>query len=84
MFLAIANRQFRIKTPTAFMTIQHDRTHLTIAPIGAVVSVEDAEGEGLINVVWNGKKFMMFADDLQSRAERFVRRPSTEVAERAA
>ena len=84
MFSAIANRQFRIKTPTAFMTIEHDRTHLTIAPIGAVISVEDAEGENLINVVWNGKNFMMFADDLHLRAERLVRRPSPEVAERAA
>jgi hypothetical protein len=84
MFSAIANRQFRIKTPTAFMTIEHDRTHLTIAPIGAVISVDDAEGENLINVVWNGKKFMMFADDLHSRAERLVRRPLPEVSERAA
>jgi hypothetical protein len=84
MFSAIAHRQFRIKTPAAFMTIEHDRTHLTIAPTGAVISVDDAAGENLINVLWNGKKFMMFADDLQSRAEPLIRRPSPEVAERAA
>jgi hypothetical protein len=38
---------------------------------GAVVDVcNDAiDGDGLVDVIWNGRKAMMFTQDLRSRAE---------------
>ena len=40
-------------------------------PAGSVVTVErtGAEGAGMLDVIWNNRRIMMFAQDLRTRGE---------------
>jgi hypothetical protein len=64
-------RRYRITTPTMAILTTKDgpRTSLTV-PSGAVITVsEDSiDGDRLIDVVWDGKAYLMFTQDLRERA----------------
>jgi hypothetical protein len=64
--------RYRIKQPTIAL-FQEDGRHIAhTVPAGAFISVDsDAfDGKKLVDVTWNDKKVMMFAQDVRSRAER--------------
>jgi hypothetical protein len=66
------SRQYRITSPTiAIFSYGGERTTVTL-PAEAIVrvSVEPQAGDQLIDVLWNGNKYLMFAQDLRDRAER--------------
>jgi hypothetical protein len=59
------SRQYRITSPTiAIFSYGGERTTIVR------VSVEPQAGDQLIDVLWNGNKYLMFAQDLRDRAER--------------
>jgi hypothetical protein len=66
------SRKYRIKSPTmAILSSGGERTWVTV-PAGEILSISEAhrEGDRLIDVVWNGASYIMFAQDLRERGER--------------
>jgi hypothetical protein len=62
---------FRITNPTIAL-FQEDGRHVAhTVPQGAIIRVDSAafDGDKLVDVVWDGKRVMMFTQDLRSRAE---------------
>jgi hypothetical protein len=55
-----------------FSTFHEDGRHVArTVPTGAIISVDSMafDGNKLLDVTWDGKQVMMFAQDLRSRAE---------------
>ena len=63
--------RFRIMNPTIALFHEDGRHVAHTVPEGAVVRVDSAafDGDKLVDVTWDGKKVMMFTQDLRSRAE---------------
>jgi len=63
--------RFRIKNPTIALFHEDGRHVAHTVPEGAVIRVDSAafDGDKLVDVTWDGKKVMMFTQDLRSRAE---------------
>ena len=65
-------RYYRI-TDATLALFQEDGRHVAhTVPIGAVVTVDGNnafDGSKLIEVVWDGKKVMMFTQDLRTRSK---------------
>jgi hypothetical protein len=65
--------RYHVKSPTvAIFDEENGLVAIRMVPAGAIITVEGpgAENDRLIDVVWDGKRAMMFTRDLQSRAER--------------
>jgi hypothetical protein len=60
---------YRIKTPTVALFEENGGQVARTVPAGAVISIDSAafDGEKLVNVTWDGKSAMMFAQDLRAR-----------------
>jgi hypothetical protein len=65
------NGHYRIKNPTVALFEEEGRHVAHMVPAGAIINTNGAafDGEKLVNVEWEGKTVMMFAQDLRSRAE---------------
>lgn len=66
------NRSYRITSPTmAFASSNGDRAPVLV-PVNAVVAISEdpREGDRLVDVVWDGKAYVMFTQDLRQRGER--------------
>ena len=63
---------YRITNPTLALVEENGHHVAHTVPTGALITVNgDAfDGEKLVNVTWDGKTVMMFAQDLRVRAER--------------
>jgi len=62
-------------TESTMALFSEDGRHVTLTvPIGAFVTMESAtfDGSVLVDVIWDGKKLMMFTHDLRLRAERIA------------
>ena len=62
---------FRI-TDRTIALFQEDGRHVAhTVPQGAIIRVDSAsfDGDKLVDVTWDGKKVMMFTQDLRSRAK---------------
>jgi len=46
-------------------------------PEGTVISVENPDVVGLVEIVWNKKRLLMFTRDLRSRAEKIESHPES-------
>jgi len=68
---SLQNGRYRIKNPTVALVEEDGRHVAHMVPAGSIITTDGAafDGEKLINVVWDGKTVMMFAQDLRSRAE---------------
>ena len=69
------HRSYLIKDTTlAFSDDEGKKTLLTV-PVGSVVTVERpaAGSAGMFDVLWNGRRVLMFARDLHMRGERIPR-----------
>ena len=64
--------RYRLKTPTLALLEEEGRHVAHTVPSGAIVVLDRAptDGEKLVEVVWDGRRVMMFAQDLRSRGER--------------
>ena len=63
--------RYRITNPTIAMILEDGRHVAHTVPSGAIISVPNGkpfDGEKLMEVVWDGKTVMMFAQDLRSRS----------------
>ena len=62
--------RYRIMNPTIAVIVEDGRHVAHMVPAGAVVTLDSGglEGERLVDVIWEGRKAMMFAQDLRSRA----------------
>jgi hypothetical protein len=67
-----AKRTYRMKHPTIALFYEDGRHIAHTVPAGALITVDSAafNGNRLVDVTWNDKKVMMFAQDVRSRAER--------------
>ena len=63
--------RFRITNPTIALLLEDGRHVAHTVPQGAVIRVDSVafDGDKLVDVTWDGKKVMMFTQDLRSRAE---------------
>jgi hypothetical protein len=64
--------RYHIKSPTVALFIKDDGLlGIRMVSAGAIVTVDGSgpEDDKLIDVIWDGRKVMMFTRDLQSRAE---------------
>ena len=63
--------RFRVNHDTLAVFHEDGRHVARTVPEGAVIRVDSAafDGDKLVDVTWNGKKVMMFTQDLRSRAE---------------
>ena len=65
------NRSYRITSPTmAFASSDSDRTAIVV-PVNAIVAISEDphEGDRLVDVLWNGKDYVMFTQDLRQRGQ---------------
>ena len=66
------HRQYRIRTPTMaiYTTVDGQRTTATV-PVGMIVFTTQShlDGDVLIEVSWNDRKYLMFTQDLRERSE---------------
>ena len=62
---------FRIKSPTIALFHEDGRHVARTVSEGVIIRVDSAafDGDKLVDVTWDGKKVMMFTQDLRSRAE---------------
>ena len=62
--------RYRISDPTIAMFLQEGGYVARTVPSGTIVEVcnEVLEGDRLVDAVWDGRKVMMFTQDLRSRA----------------
>jgi hypothetical protein len=63
---------FRLNSPTIALFPEEGRQVAHTIPQGAVIQVKTLEGDHLIEVVWEGKTVLMFAQDIRARGERFT------------
>ena len=61
---------FRLNTPTIALFFEDGRQVARTVPQGAVVQVNTLEGDKLIEVEWEGRTILMFAQDIRTRGER--------------
>ena len=65
---------FKIESPTITLFFEDGRHVAHTLPAGSVVTAMDGRvGEkGLIDVIWDGKRVLMFAVDLKSRGKKLI------------
>ena len=70
--VTVAEEQYQITYPTIALFEEDGRHVAHTVPAGVVITVEGNafDGEKLVNVIWDGKEVMMFAQDLRVRAEK--------------
>ena len=61
---------FRLNMPTIALFSEEGRQVARTVPQGAVVQVNTLEGDKLIEVEWEGRTILMFAQDIRTRGER--------------
>ena len=61
--------KYRIKSSTLALLEDNGRRVSCTLPAGTVIATDYLEAQGMVEVVWENKKFLMFAKDLRSRAE---------------
>lgn len=62
---------FRIDRTTIALVLDNDRHVAHAVPVGSLVTIADGNtlnGNRLVEVIWDGRKVMMFAQDLRSRS----------------
>lgn len=68
--LDMSSETFRLNTATIALFFEEGRQVARTVPQGAVVQVNTLEGDKLVEVEWEGRTILMFAQDIRSRGER--------------
>ena len=68
---SIADR-YQIRRPTIALFLEDDRHVAHMVPAGAVIVVDSDRfnGNKLVEVMWDGKKAMMFTQDIRKRGKK--------------
>jgi len=61
---------FRLNMATIALFFEEGRQVAHTIPQGSVVRVDTLDGDKLVEVVWEGKTILMFAQDIRSRGEK--------------
>jgi hypothetical protein len=63
--------RYRITHPTIAVLLEDERHVTHMVPSGTIITVDNEgfDGDRLIDVTWDDKKVLMFAQDLRSRTE---------------
>ena len=63
--------RYRINSPTIALFEEDGRHVANTVPAGAIIEISSDrfDGDKLLEVVWEGKRVMMFTQDLRKRAE---------------
>ena len=56
-----------LNSPTLALFMEDSRHVARTVPAGAIITVDRVEGEKLVEVTWNDKKVLMFAQDIRAR-----------------
>jgi hypothetical protein len=62
--------RYRINSPTIALFFEDGRHVAHTIPTGVIINVDGLDGDKLVEVTWDGKKGLMFAQDVRSRGER--------------
>jgi hypothetical protein len=63
-------RSYRVTTPTIAMSCSDGQVITVTVPINGIVTTSVApDGNQIVDVVWNGKNYTMFTQDLRDRGE---------------
>ena len=63
-------KQFRIKTTTlVIIAVSNQRIPVAVPANATVEVISHTHGNRMIDVVWEGKTLMMFAQDIRERGE---------------
>ena len=64
--------KYRIKSSTIALFVENGSRIARTIPAGAIVEIENSSSllDGLVEVIWEERKAMMFAQDVRSRGER--------------
>ena len=67
----MSNGKYRITSPTLALFLEDGHHVARTIPQGTIVIVDckTSDGDKLVNVTWEDKEVMMFAQDLRSRAK---------------
>jgi hypothetical protein len=68
--MSSAGTTFRLTSATIALFPEEGRQVAHTIPQGAVIRVNGLEGDRLIEVTWEGKTILMFAQDIRARGER--------------
>lgn len=61
---------FRLRSATIALFPEDDRQVARTLPTGSVIEAKTIEGNKLVEVVWEEKTVLMFAQDIRARGER--------------
>jgi hypothetical protein len=64
------NGKYRMMTTTMAVFYEEGRHIARPLPAGSVIIVENVSGKTLVEVLWEGKKILMFPQDIQARAQK--------------
>jgi hypothetical protein len=68
--MEMKNRRYRVTTPTIAMCRGDGHVSTVTVPInGIVTTAVEPDGDRLIDVIWDGKNYTMFTQDLRDRGE---------------
>ena len=67
----MAIRRYRMKTPTMATAASDGHRATVIVPANMIVSIQGElpPGDHLIDILWDGKSYLMFTRDLRERGE---------------
>jgi hypothetical protein len=65
----LTGKRFRLERATLVIDYAGDRPHARTIPLGSVLEVEGGprDGDGLVDVIWDGNVYSMFEEDLKAR-----------------
>jgi hypothetical protein len=64
------SKRYGIRSSTMAYTAMDGQRTLVAVPVDAIVTASvDPDGDGLIEVVWDDKHYLMFSQDLRDRGE---------------
>jgi hypothetical protein len=68
----LSGKRFRLKAETIAIETNGDKRIAIHVPAGSVVTVESGprpDDRRMLDIRWEGRKILMFADDIQKRGE---------------
>ena len=68
----LSGKRFRLKAETIAIETNGDKRIAVHVPAGSVVTVESGprpDDRRMLDILWEGRKIVMFSDDIQKRGE---------------
>jgi hypothetical protein len=68
----LSGKRFRLKAETIAIETKGDKRTALHVPAGSVITIESGprpDDRRMLDIRWDGRKLVMFADDIQQRGE---------------